>query len=105
MDLFTESALELFEVSAETLWGTNMLKTDMTSGVAAAGRCAFLYFVRGRQWLPPAMLITSVFLVTCGISLIVGGTSTMLWFGMLYEFVYLAAAFILCSFDTLPEQV
>ena len=102
---FPADAMTLFEVSANSVpWGINMLKTDMTSGVAAAGVCAFLYFLRGPQWLPPAMVIVSVFLVTRGISLIVDGTSTMLWFGMLYEFLYLAAAYILYNFDHKPAK-
>lgn len=92
---YPESAMALFQVSAETVWGINMLKTDMTSGVAAAGVCALLYFVRGAQWLPPAIVIVSVFLVTRGISLIVDGTTAMLWYGMLYEGAYFAAAYIL----------
>lgn len=97
----TEIALETFQVSADTLWGINMLKTDMTSGVATSGVFAALYFLRGKQWLPPAMVLVSVYFITRGISLIVDGTTPMLWAGMAYEGVYFLAA--LTIYKTEPD--
>ncbi len=98
---FPDTQMNFFQVSAETLWGINMLKTDMTSGVAASGLFVLLYFLRGKQWLPPAIALVSVFLVTRAISLVMDGVSAMLWAGVAYELVYLAIAVFL--FRTEPQ--
>ncbi len=92
---FPDVAMEFFQVHAETLWGLNMLKTDMTGGVAASGVFAAMYLLRGKNWLPPAIAIVSVFLVTRLIHMFVDGSTPMLWAGIGYEAVYLVTALFL----------
>ena len=92
---FTDIAKEFFQVQSEGIWGLNMLKTDMTAGVATSGVFVLLYFLRGKQWLPPAIVLVSVFIVTRLLSMAIDGASTMLWAGVAYEVTFLAAAVFL----------
>ena len=92
---FPEVAMEFFQVSAEGVFGMNMLKTDMTAGVAVSGVFALLYFVRGKVWLAPAIVVVSVFLVTRLINMAMDGSTGMLWAGVGYELVFFATALFL----------
>ena len=98
---FTDAAKEFFQVQSESIWGLNMLKTDMTAGVATSGVFVLLYFLRGKQWLPPAIVLVSVFIVTRLLSMAIDGTTGMLWAGIAYEVTFLAAAVFLLK--TEPE--
>ena len=92
---FPDSAMEFFQVSAESVFGMNMLKTDMTAGVAVSGVFALLYFIRGKVWLAPAIVVVSVFLVTRLINIAMDGSTGTLWAGIGYELLYFATALFL----------
>lgn len=92
---FPDSAMEFFQVGAEGVFGMNMLKTDMTAGVAVSGLFALLYFVRGKVWLSPAIVVASVFLVTRLINIAMDGSTGMLWTGIGYELLFFATALFL----------
>jgi len=92
---FPEVAMAFFQVSAEGLFGLNMLKTDMTAGVAVSGVFALLYFIRGKVWLAPAIVVVSVFLVTRLINMAMDGATGTLWAGIGYELVFFATALFL----------
>ena len=105
---FPEAAMAFFQVSADGLFGLNMLKTDMTAGVAVSGVFAVLYFVRGKSWLPPAIVVVSVFLVTRLINMAMDGATGMLWAGIGYELVFFATALFLLKTEpeaTRPSQI
>lgn len=92
---FPDSAMEFFQVGAKGVFGMNMLKTDMTAGVAVSGVFALLYFVRGKVWLAPAIVVASVFLVTRLINIALDGSTGMLWAGIGYELLFFATALFL----------
>ena len=79
--LFAPGAmLEQTEIATEGVTGTNMLKSGMGGSVLIIGLFIFLYLLKGRNWLYPAMVATAALLGTRIMSIILDGATEMTWF-------------------------
>jgi hypothetical protein len=90
----------LYEVSAETVTGTNMLKANMSSGVLIISVISLLYVFRGRKWLLPAMVSVACMLFTRIGFVFIEGSAPQVLTGIGLESFVLLIWIILYNVDT-----
>ena len=86
-----EAIMSVYEVSANSLYGLNMLKSDMGGFVLTLGILTLLAVWRGGPWFAPALLAQGVVLGTRCLSVALDGFVSSLWVGIMLEVTVLAA--------------
>ena len=95
-----EAMYELYEVSAETITGINMLKANMSSGVLAIAVLGLLYLIKGRMWLLPSMVAVACMLITRIGFMLIEGSAPQVLTGIAMEAFTLILWIVLYRLDT-----
>lgn len=94
-----DTVSELYNVSATSNAGINMLKSSMGGFVLALGAMSLMAIWKGGQWYAAATMGIGIILGTRLISLVQDGANALVWAGIAMEAVAFIAAFLLLLND------
>ena len=94
-----EAMYALYDVTANSRFGVNMLKSDMGGFVLTIGFLSLLAVWRGGSWYPPALIAQAAILFTRVLSLLQDGATAGIWGGIALETVVFAVTFALFRND------